>query len=523
MHYAGVRREEARGPFGGFRRQCVETCRRAEGVGGLDLLTWGRRYLPGHFTRPASAMHGWLAERLDAMVFERGSKLNVLGPRGAAKSTVGTLASVLRLAVEGWEPYLWIVSDTKHQAASHLENVKAELLDNAGLAEDYPQAVGRGPVWRENAIVLRNGVTIEAFGTGQKIRGRRRRVNRPTWIVCDDLQNDQHIDSALMRDHCRRWFHGTLLKAGTKRTNVVNLATALHREALGLELHRTPGWTSRMFRAIERWPDNMLAWQEWEAMYANVEDPQARERARQFFDERRTEMEAGAELLWPDEEDLYTLMCMRAESGPSAFEREKQVSPMQPELCEWPESYFAEHIWFEAWPRELTVKTMALDPSKGTDSRRGDFSAFAMLGIDERGTLYVEADIARRPTPQIVAEGVELYRRFRPDAFGIEANQFQDLLGQDFADEFRRQGLLQFQPWALDNQVPKLVRIRRLGPYLSSRRIKFKDHCPSTRLLVEQLKEFPVGDHDDGPDALEMALRLAAEMAAGEDWKETFV
>jgi hypothetical protein len=31
-------------------------------------------------------------------------------------------------------------------------------------------------------------------------------------------------------------------------------------------------------------------------------------------------------------------------------------------------------------------------------------------------------------------------------------------------------------------------------------------------LLLNQLKDFPVGDHDDGPDALEMALRLAGEL-----------
>jgi hypothetical protein len=34
-------------------------------------------------------------------------------------------------------------------------------------------------------------------------------------------------------------------------------------------------------------------------------------------------------------------------------------------------------------------------------------------------------------------------------------------------------------------------------------------------LLVEQLQEFPIGDHDDGPDALEMAIRLAAEVLHG--------
>jgi len=478
----------------------------------VDLLEWGRRYLPEHFTKPPSLMHRWLAEQLELMRVARGTKLNVLGPRGGAKSTLGTLAYPLRAALERWEPYVWIVSDTRHQACSHLENIKAELTGNPRLVQTYPDAAGKGPVWRSGAIELRNGVRIEAFGTGQRIRGRRHRAHRPSLIVCDDLQNDGHIQSALMRERTRTWFHGTLLKAGTPQTNVLNLATALHQEALAVELHGRSGFRSRVFPAVVRWPDNTSLWERWETIYTDAANPRYREAARAFYRRHRGAMDAGAVLLWPKVEDLYALMCMRAESGRAAFEREKQNSPINPELCEWPEDYFDETIWFDDWPAALVARTMALDPSKGRDDRRGDYSALVLLGVDREGVLYVEADLARRPTPQIVAEGVELFRRFAPDVFGIEANQFQDLLAGEFEGEFRRQGILGGRPVPLENRVNKLVRIRRLGPYLSGRRLKFKSGSPGTQLLVEQLKTFPVGDHDDGPDALEMAVRLAAEL-----------
>ncbi len=491
--------------------------RQAAGTAALGLLEWGRRYLPGHFTQPPSDMHRWLAAQLDQMPKRRGMKVNLVGPRGGAKSTLGTLAFPLRAALERTEPYLWIVSDTKHQAQAHLENLKAELLDNPRLAQDYPEATGRGPVWRSGAIVLRNGVAIEAFGTGQRIRGRRRRAERPSLIVCDDLQNDGHIESAPMRQRSREWFHGTLLKAGTPRTNVLNLATALHREALAMQLHDTPGWVSRIFRAIARWPENLALWEDWEAIYADVENPRAAEAAWQFYTDRRAAMDAGAVVLWPEVEDLYTLMRMRVESGRAAFEREKQNAPVNPEWCEWPESYFDASIWFDQWPRDLAVRTLALDPSKGTDARRGDYSAFVLLGVDGRGMVYVEADLARRPIAQIVADGAALVERFRPDAFGVEVNQFQELLAAEFEAEFQRRGLLGVRPWPLDNRVNKLVRIRRLGPLLSGRRMRFKAGSGSTRLLVEQLRQFPVADHDDGPDALEMAARLAGDLLAGTD------
>src|SRR5215471_1626093 len=43
-----------------------------------------------------------------------------------------------------------------------------------------------------------------------------------------------------------------------------------------------------------------------------------------------------------------------------------------------------------------------------------------------------------------------------------------------------------------DNRVNKEVRIRRLGTYLSQRRLRFKTRSPGTALLVQQLQDFPL-------------------------------
>lgn len=480
----------------------------------LTTLAWGQRFLSAYFVHPPSAMHVWLAEQLDLFRSERGMKVNLIGPRGSAKSTLATLCHVLRSAVEAREQYIWIVSDTKEQARAHLDNVRIELEENDVLRPPNSDPI-RGRHWRATSIQLTNRVTIESYGTGQRIRGRRRGADRPTLIVCDDLQNDSHIASPAQRAASRQWFQGTLLNAGTRETNIVNLATALHREALALELHGKPGWTSRIFAAIESWPTNIDLWHQWEMIYGNADDSRARHAARAFYEEHKGAMDAGAVVLWREVEDLYALMQLRVEIGRTAFEREKQGSPVNPELCEWPESYFEDHIWFDAWPAELPVRTIALDPSKGRDSRRGDYSAYVLLGMDSGGVFYVEADMVRRPTPQMVAEGVALWLRFRPNLFGVEVNQYQELLCGEFAAEFRRQGLPHVAPCGVHNIANKLVRIRCLGPYLSNRRFRFLRGSAATKLLVDQLRDFPTGAHDDGPDALEMAMRLANDLLEG--------
>ena len=177
-------------------------------------------------------------------------------------------------------------------------------------------------------------------------------------------------------------------------------------------------------------------------MYCDRDDPQRLIFAHEFYERHRAALEAGAEVLWPEVEDLYALMCLRVDSGRTAFAREKQSTPVNPESCEWPEEYFADHIWFDEWPTVFQVRAMALDPSKGGQDKVGDYSAIVWVGIDRTGLIYVQADLARRPTSQMVADTVGRFRDFQPDALGIETNSFQELLAGEVIAEFRRQNLL---------------------------------------------------------------------------------
>jgi predicted phage terminase large subunit-like protein len=219
-----------------------------------------------------------------------------------------------------------------------------------------------------------------------------------------------------------------------------------------------------------------------------------------------------ASVLWPERESLYDLMVLRATIGAAAFESEKQNNPIDPSLCEWPEEYFTRPgFWFEQWPQHLEIKTLALDPSKGKDAKHGDYRAFVKLGRDRNQVLYCEADLRRCTSEVIVAEAVEYVKEFKPDGFAIEINQYQELFVAPI-QEAAREAKVPMPSYGINNQVNKDVRIRRLGPYLSQRLLRFKAISAGTALLVQQLRDFPLGDHDDGPDALEMALRLMIEL-----------
>lgn len=192
---------------------------------------------------------------------------------------------------------------------------------------------------------------------------------------------------------------------------------------------------------------------------------------------------------------------------------------------EWPSWYF-DGIWFDEWPENLGLKGLALDPSKGqaskdkiADPRKGrqpDDSAFVWGGLDQEGILYVDADLdCRRDTSKIVEDGLAILKRFRPDGFIGEANSFQELLLHEFIRRARERQIELAGPYAAVNTLPKVVRIRKLGPRLAKKEIRFKRGSKGTERLVRQLQDFPLGEKDDGPDALEMLVRLLLYLLRG--------
>src|SRR5262249_46645566 len=158
--------------------------------------------------------------------------------------------------------------------------------------------------------------------------------------------------------------------------------------------------------------------------------------------------------------------------------------------------YFDPAIWFEDWPADLTIKSIGLDLSKGKDAKFGDYSAIVRLGRSQDGTLWCEADLRRQTAEQLVESALEHQQDFRVYVFEVASKPFQELLATQLAQVSARRGIM-VPVWPCENMVNKLVRIRRLGPYLAQGKIRFKGDSLGTRLLVQQLRDFPLADCDD--------------------------
>jgi predicted phage terminase large subunit-like protein len=217
--------------------------------------------------------------------------------------------------------------------------------------------------------------------------------------------------------------------------------------------------------------------------------------------------------LIPQEELDEALLDM----GPRAFAQEHLAQFVDSEGAEFPAEYFRDSIWFEEWPSmdKLAIKVIGVDPSKGKTDR-SDYSAFAMIGLDYTGDLWIDCDMERRDVNRIMQDGVRLCKDFDPDGVAFESNMFQEVLADSFQQVCRESSYM-IPLHCIVNKEHKISRIRQtLTPFLARGEMHFR-RSRGGRLLVQQLRDFPVGDHDDGPDALEMGVKLLKRLFAGSD------
>lgn len=307
-------------------------------------------------------------------------------------------------------------------------------------------------------------------------------------IVDDPIKNDEEARSAKHRQKQWDWWQSVATTRMRPGGLIVVVQTRWHKDDL----------TGRIQQQAEsngqRWLTVKLP------ALAEMGDPLGR---------------APGEALWPEVFSKELHEKNRATRTTYYWRAMYQQDPQAEGGSEWPADWFGQDIWFNEWPTSWQVRTVALDPSKGsTESKFGDYSAFVLLVVGQDGCLYVDADLSVRNTSVIVDDALTIQRRFHADGFMVESNQFQFML----ADEMwrRAQETNTYMPlFSVNNTVNKLVRIRGLTHYLAKKRIRFKGGSQGAQLLVEQLRDFPLADHDDGPDALEMAIRMAGELLNG--------
>lgn len=217
-------------------------------------------------------------------------------------------------------------------------------------------------------------------------------------------------------------------------------------------------------------------------------------------------------LMTPDE-----MHQARIDLGDRTFQQEMLAQFIDTAGAEFAGYYFQfPNFWFTDWPpeNETRLRVLAVDPSKGKNDK-SDYTAIVDCRLSYQGHVYVDACLQRLDLSRIAERTAEIAAAARPQGLIIEANQFQELLVLMIRPLAYARGL-ELNIFPSTNTDNKTTRIRSmLTPYLSRGELHFKRNSRGAKLLVQQLQQFPCGPHDDGPDALELGLRLLSHMTNG--------
>lgn len=477
----------------------------------MGVLEWGNKYVPHFFFRKGCAFHSEIGSILDEMVINRGQKVLVLAPRGNAKSTICSMVAPLKFICEGTERYILLVSDTADQARAYLKSISDELEHNEDLRKKYPLACEKGDIWNRDRIENKNGVCVEAIGKGVSVRGRKFNQYRPTLIILDDPQNDDDVLSPTTRSRDIDWFDKALTPAGDTDTNFFVIGTNLHRESIVNILFNRSGFKKLSYRSIQTWPRNEHLWKEWESLYITNRETEAQD----YYNLHSKDLNEGASVLWPEKEDLLQLMQLRATIGHVAFATEKQNEPRDPNKCEFDEALFTEDdVWYDNLPTSAAIIPNGLihvgycDPAKGGETKRHDYPAIINLHYSpDLGRCFVSCDMNREPVNRRIDTIIRYIDLHKMIAFGIESNGFQQLMSEELLAKCPLAPIVEI----INQGIHKHTRISRLSLWFHRKFFIFKRGCRHTKILMQQIYDHPNADHDDGPDALEGAIRVLTQ------------
>lgn len=414
-----------------------------------------------------------------------------LSPRGHGKSTVWGVLGVLSSIVLEQSRRVLIVSKTETLASRLLKQVGycAKRLNEAGMLPELKTF--------NNTELRFKGVeskepNITAVGVLGSVTGMHFDI-----MIGDDILDDRNTQRASQREAVWEWFTGSLLQLALPHTRTLLIGTRKHPEDLYGKLIADPAWDSQVEKAVIKWPDN------FERAFSQGEPIE------QFFsfgingELLEIQKEGHWEVLWPESWDIDRLLLDRLMSGQVMFDREKQNDV----------SFYCGRMFKREWityyeepPSRDGLRVYIACDLAISPTATADYFALVVAGMDIGGMWYL-LDILKghfgfSKQIEVVNEKTAYWQ---PLLVGIEDVSYQRVL----LETLQRNGFV--PAIGIHNTAPKEARIRSLQPMFEQGRIKISEDHES---FVQELLDFPGGEHDDMIDALEMAITLGRKSLA---------
>ena len=302
-----------------------------------SLRVFCETYFPRRFYLGWSPAHLTAIERLERCT-AAGGLFALAMPRGSGKSTLCECAA-LHALFYGKRRFVVIVGATEPLAQETLDKLKAEVETNELLAADFPEVcypVGKlegihnrakGQTlngertrigWTADGIQLptvkgsaSSGAVIRVAGLTGSIRGLSALAPdgtpfRPDMAILDDPQTRGSAKSPAQTHDRERTILGDVLGLAGPTTQIAAVmpCTVIYPRDLAarfLDREARPEWQGARTKMLEALPERLDLWDRYKELRdRSLQDGGDGSPAREFYAERRAEMDRGAVASWPE-------------------------------------------------------------------------------------------------------------------------------------------------------------------------------------------------------------------------------
>ena len=409
----------------------------------------------------------------NAILKDRNFKAAFQWHRGAAKSTnMDVFVPMWLMAQEHREINVMVlVGKSEDNAKTLLGDIQAELQYNQRYIHDFGEQYNVGS-WEEGEFVTRSEVAFFARGRGQSPRGLRYRSHRPDYVIIDDLDDDELVESPDRVNKLFDWLRSALfgtLDGGRGRFIMVGNLIAKNS-------------------VLARWCDIKSV----HVTRVNIYD-------------NRGNVSWAAKWTPQEVKDIEAVV------GYRAFQKEYMNNPII-------EGAIFRNEWIRwgkrpAWSKFSEI-VLYIDPSfKG--STKNDYKAAKLWGKAGTTLYHLRAFVRQSSVAEMVRWCYDLYEWTREQGIAVrwymEANFMQDTI----LDEFRREGELRGYQLPITGdkrkKPDKFQRVEAISPLWERGFVVYDEtqrDDPDMLAGIDQTLAFEKGmrGHDDAPDADEGAI-----------------
>lgn len=409
--------------------------------------------------------------------------------RGAAKSTnMDVFVPMWLMAQEHREINVMVlVGKSEDNAKTLLGDIQAELQYNQRYIHDFGEQYNVG-TWEEGEFVTRSEVAFFARGRGQSPRGLRYRSHRPDYVVIDDLDDDELVESPARVTKLFDWVRSALfgtLDGGRGRFIMVGNLIAKNS-------------------VLAKWCDIKSV----HVTKVNIYD-------------------SKGGISWASKWTPQEVKDIENVVGYRAFQKEYMNNPII-------EGAIFRNEWIRwgkrpAWSK-FSELILYIDPSfKG--SIKNDYKAAKLWGKAGTMLYHLRAFVRQSSVAEMVRWCYDLYEWTREQGISVrwymEANFMQDTI----LDEFRREGELRSYQLPITGdkrkKPDKFQRVEAISPLWERGFVVYDEtqkDDPDMLAGIDQTLAFEKGmrGHDDAPDADEGAIWLLQRDTRAKSFNPSF-